>query len=329
MTRRLSVAVAVAAVISGAVLGASPASAAADGRRGGCTPTLPTGRSTVHLMSGGLDRLVVVYLPDRLARPGNRAPAVLTLHGSQSSAVEQLDRSQLEGAADADGFVLAAPQGALPAPPGYRWFVPYVTGPTGPDDEQFLIDVVDYLAGEACVDTRRVYATGYSGGGRMVSAFACDHPDRTAALIPVAGLRAGAPTSDGAGGYLPDLATCTPSRPVPVLAFAGTADPVNPFAGGGAPYWGYGYAAAAARWAVLNSCRPAPITRQITEHVSTISYRACKANADVVLYVIEGGGHTWPGSTAFWPPELGPVTTEIAANDIIWSFARTRVSHPA
>jgi polyhydroxybutyrate depolymerase len=103
---------------------------------------------------------------------------------------------------------------------------------------------------------------------------------------------------------------------------------VNPFAGGGAPYWGYGYEAAAARWAVLNSCRPAPIIRQITEHVSTISYRACKANADVVLYVVEGGGHTWSDSTASWPPELGPVTTEIAANDVIWSFARTRVSHP-
>ena len=64
----------------------------------------------------------------------------------------------------------------------------------------------------------------------------------------------------------------------------------------------------------------APITRQVTGHVSTISYRACRANADVVLYVIVGGGHTWPGSTAFWPPQLGLVTTEIAANDILWSF---------
>src|SRR6266516_2515808 len=179
MTRRVCVALAaVAAVVSGlAAVSASPASAAEGGGRGGCTPTLLTGRSTVHLISGGLDILVVVYLPERLSRTGGRPPVVLTLHGSQSTAVEELDRSQLEGAADADGFVLAAPQGALAAPPGYRWFVPYVTGPSGPDDERFLIDVIDYLAGAACVDTRRVYATGYSGGGRMVSAFACDHPD--------------------------------------------------------------------------------------------------------------------------------------------------------
>jgi polyhydroxybutyrate depolymerase len=321
---------AVATVVSGlTAVSANAASAAESGGRGGCAPALPTGQTTVHITSGGLDRLVVVYLPERLASFGHRPPAVLTLHGSQSTALEQLDRSQLEGAADADGFVLAAPQGALPAPPGYRWFVPYVTGPSGPDDEQFLIGVINYLAGSACVDTGRVYATGYSGGGRMVSAFACDHPDRIAALIAVAGLRAGAPVSDGAGGYLPDPATCAPSRPLPVLAFGGTADPVNPFGGGGAPYWGYGYEAAAARWAVLNGCQSAPATREVTEHVSSISYRACKANADVVLYVVAGGGHTWPGSSAFWPPELGPVTTEISANDILWSFVRTRVTHPA
>jgi polyhydroxybutyrate depolymerase len=56
--------------------------------------------------------------------------------------------------------------------------VPGVTLPPGepPDDEQFLSDVIDYLGANLCVDARRVYGTGYSGGGRMISQYVCDAP---------------------------------------------------------------------------------------------------------------------------------------------------------
>ena len=42
----------------------------------------------------------------------------------------------------------------------------------------------------------------------------------------------------------------------------GTADPVNPFAGGGAPYWGYGALAVSERWADINDCRCFPGSRR-------------------------------------------------------------------
>jgi len=39
----------------------------------------------------------------------------------------------------------------------------------------------------------------------------------------------------------------------------------------------------------------------------------------VILYVIDGGGHTWPGRQ--WPvPLLGRSTRDVAANDLIWEF---------
>jgi polyhydroxybutyrate depolymerase len=43
------------------------------------------------------------------------------------------------------------------------------------------------------------------------------------------------------------------------------------------------------------------------------------AGAEVVLYRIEGGGHTWPGQP---PPNafLGKSTMNIVANDLIWEF---------
>lgn len=299
-------------------MAAFPAAAAA------CDLPYPAGEHTLTLQSGGLDRTVIVYIPDEYDGR-HRLPLVLTLHGSQSDAAEQLQRSELAETAERHGFVVASPQGYLPAPPGYRWNVPGVTLPPGapPDDEVFLNDLIDHLQASLCIDAKRVYGTGYSGGGRMISQYACDYPDRLAAIAPVAGLRAGFPVS-GPSGPEPDPATCAPERPVPVIAFAGTADPVNPYLGGGAPYWQYGTPAALARWAQINGCRQGPRTEQVTENVDRIRYYACRQNARVELYVVAGGGHTWPGSEAFIPlePFLGPVTFEIEASELIWQFFR-------
>ncbi|MPY56195.1 alpha/beta hydrolase family esterase [Streptomyces spongiae] len=282
---------------------------------------LEAGRTTLTVSSGGLDRVVVVYVPRRDAGRGD-LPLVLNLHGSQGAATWQLDGSQLEETAESEGFLVAAPQGAMVLGAGYQWNVPHVTDGDGPDDEQFLTDTIKALVRTGCADERRVYGTGYSGGARMVSQYACDHPGRLAAIAGVAGLRAGAPAAGADGGPAPDPRTCSPDRPVPVLSFAGTGDQINPFAGGGSPYWGYGAVAAQDRWAALNHCRRGPQDTQVTEHVTRIDHSACRGGADVVLYAIEGGGHTWPGATVPWPPVLGTVTQEISANQIMWRFFR-------
>lgn len=288
--------------------------------------TVETGRTTLTILSGGLQRTAIVYIPENVRRY-KRLPAVFDLHGSASWPAEELSRSGLEQTADRYGFVVVALQGAIPVGAGYAWNVPYVTTvPGAPDDEAFLNDLIDTLVGTGCVNARRVYAAGYSGGGRMISQFACDNPERFAATALVAGLRAGAPLGT-AGGWVPDPSTCAPASPVPVVAFAGTADPVNPFTGGGAPYWGYSVPAALQRWAELNRCKRGPLTEQVTEHVSLVAYAACHANADTQLYVVEGGGHTWPGADATdFPPALGTVTQEISANQIMWNFFRNRVA---
>ena len=310
--------------VVGVPLLAVPTAAAYGGSPGqsSCRAPYAPGQHTVTLTSGGLPRVVELYVP-RAYDGRHRVPLVLTLHGSQSDAKEQLVRSELPASAERHGFVVASPQGSLAAPPGYRWNVPGVTLPAGepPNDEAFLVDVIDHLQATLCLDSRRVYGTGYSGGGRMISQLACDVPRRLAAIAPVAGLRAGYPIT-GPEGPAPDPATCTPSRPVPVIAFAGTADPVNPYAGGGAAYWQYGTETALARWAEINGCRRGPRTVAVTEHVDRVRYSECRRDASVVLYRVEGGGHTWPASEAFLPlePVLGPVTFEIDATELIWRF---------
>ncbi|MCX5435594.1 MULTISPECIES: hypothetical protein [unclassified Streptomyces] len=95
---------------------------------------------------------------------------------------------------------------------------------------------------------------------------------------------------------------------------------MNPYLGGGAPYWGYGAESALHTWAKLNGCKAGPRTAEVSTHVDKVTYKGCRTGADTQMYVVHGGGHTWPGSTGPEMPGLGPVTHEIDATEIMWDF---------
>lgn len=195
--------------------------------------------------------------------------------------------------------------------------VPTVAGeyppPDARDDIDYLTAVIQEATGLVCGDRRRVYLTGHSGGTRMTSAFACVRPDLVAAIAPVAGLRAGRPAPDDVS--VPELQSCTPRLPVPVVAFHGTADTVNPYPGNSDLRWGYGVALAAQTWARFNRCTTGPTARPISEHVTLLGYSGCAGRAEVNLYRVTGGTHSWPGS-----PADPSATQEIEANELIWDF---------
>src|ERR671914_36369 len=98
-TRSTGLAAMVALALRALAACTAPATTEAAADSSTCAPTLPTGRSTVHLTVGGLDRLVLVYVPENVDRRDDRAALVLTLHGSTGDATGQLDRSRLETAA--------------------------------------------------------------------------------------------------------------------------------------------------------------------------------------------------------------------------------------
>jgi polyhydroxybutyrate depolymerase len=163
---------------------------------------------------------------------------------------------------------------------------------------RFIADAIDRLVKHSCVDARRIYVTGFSGGARMSSTVGCRLADRVAAVAPVAGLRAG--RAAGPAFAEPDAGDCRPSRPIAVLAVHGTDDPTNLFPGGDGLRWGYSVERAAARWASLDHCGTAPALEKTSAHVTRVRYGACGAGSEVLLYRIDaardqGGGHVWPG----------------------------------
>jgi polyhydroxybutyrate depolymerase len=284
----------------------------------GCGRAAATGSTVYHLLSGGHLRLVIVHLPANYT--GKTAmPLVLNLHGSESTAQAQEVFSGMDATSDADGFIVAYPQALIPAAGGYDWNIPGVPllgGQYPPasaaNDITFLTGLVHALAARYCVDTSRVYATGMSGGARMASQLACDASQTFAAVAPVAGLRLPSP--------------CPATRPVPVIAFHGIADPVDPFNGHGQPYWTYSVPQAASRWAARDGCA-SPRTVTATGYTLT-DYGGCQAGTAVELYALAGEGHEWPGGPpmpAAITKALGPQSDAVDANTTMWAFFQ---AHP-
>jgi polyhydroxybutyrate depolymerase len=195
--------------------------------------------------------------------------------------------------------------------------VPLVGGravPAGsPNDVAFLTRLVGAVEQRYCIDRERVYATGFSGGARMASQLACDAPTVFAAVAPVSGLRFPAP--------------CAARRAVPVIAFHGTADPVDPYGGHGQPYWTYSVPRAEAEWARHDGCASSPAVSRPVATVTLTAYARCRGRATVELYSISGEGHEWPGGprlpralVAF----LGAQSNAIDADRVIWAFFDAR-----
>lgn len=281
----------------------------------GCGRPSAAGSATLSLTVGGHQRTVIVHVPSGY-HDTTKTPLVLNLHGSGSTAAEQEGFTGMDATSDAQGFIVAYPQGLIPAGSGEDWNIPGVAligGAKVPasaaNDVSFLTSLPGLLGHRYCVDPHRVYATGFSGGARMSSQLACDSAGVFAAIAPVSGLRRPTP--------------CPATRPVPVLSFHGTADPVDPYLGHGQAYWTYSVQQAARDWGRQDGCGPRATVSHPAATVSLTAYSRCKGSASVSLYSIAGEGHEWPGG----PPLprrlttlLGPQTTAISANALIWAF---------
>jgi polyhydroxybutyrate depolymerase len=125
---------------------------------------------------------------------------------------------------------------------------------------------------------------------------------------------------------------CNPARPVPMMAYHGTADPVVPYQGGEMPDWllrqGAGVIDApiyfvgaedwTSAWAASIGCDATPDALPAQGDARGIRYTGCDDDAEVIFYTIEGGGHTWPGG---WPiPAVGKTSSDIDATEEMWQF---------
>lgn len=274
--------------------------------------SLQVGWSARTVISGGRERCYYLYVPVGYD-PARPVPLVVSLHGFLSNPASQAWISGWHKLAEQEGFLVAYPQGT-------SWPQRWNAGAAwnaGADDVQFFRDMLDDVANSGAVDLSRVYVNGFSNGGGMAVRIACQAGDQVAAIGTVA-------------AAVVQVGGCVPARPVPVLAFHGTADPIVPYEGGEmsgrllrkgaertrAPIQFAGAEEWTARWAKGNGCAPEPAKIPPQGDVWGQRYTSCDQGADVILYTIEDGGHTWPGGVPI--PIVGKTSEAIDATEEMW-----------
>lgn len=285
------------------------------------SPSVPVvaGDAVAHTIDvNGVSRSYLLYVPP--GQSGKRLPAFILMHGSGSTDSQQETYSNFDAFAQAHGLVVMYPQGI-----DRHWNDGRVIGHESmADDIGFMKAMLAAVTAQGVIDPKRVYAAGISNGGFMAQHMACVMPDALAGIAVVAATQ-------------PVDAACPSPRPMPVIFFHGTADKFVPFNGGPiAPQFGnrgtaMSNAEAVAIWQKRNNCG-APHRTQLPAKDPgdsmpvTVETYSCPAGRGLENVIVQGGGHTWPGTHQRYLATmiLGPVSDDIDANDTMWSFFQSQ-----
>ena len=181
------------------------------------------------------------------------------------------------------------------------------------------------IARQHPLDRRRVFATGLSNGGGFAHYLAAERPDLIAAIATVGGSIA-----------QPLANHFDPHIPVSVFLIHGTHDPITPAEGGGV-LRGFrgrvlGAMDSAKLWSKANGCADSPeigaLENRVNDACSTRWYRwrGEDQSGDVILFLVEGMGHNWPGRDPYMAEQIiGRTCYDFDASQVIWRFFK---EHP-
>jgi len=173
-------------------------------------------------------------------------------------------------------------------------------------DAAFVDGLVKWLEATYCIDQRAIFATGFSAGAAFALIYSCARQDHIAAVATVA---------------VEFQLGCT--RPMSILAFHGTKDPLVPYQNGAIGLSLPGVKVRGTElnmedWARLDRCRMAPLAARMRSQVIRQQWSGCAPGTSVVLYTVVGGGHSWPGADP--NKAVGLTTQQVSATFQILAF---------
>ncbi len=214
-------------------------------------------------------------------------PLLVVLHGYTATAELQLLYTRLDTLVEAEGVLLLAPEGTRDAANNQFWnATDYCCNFAGSDvdDSAYVRALIGDVSEVYNVDANRIYLWGHSNGGFMSYRMACDHADKIAALVSLA------------GATFKDERDCTPSEPVSILQIHGTADATILYDGTSLYP---GAKETTQTWAMYNGCSAEAAAGEpldlvpVTENAETQveRYSGCASGSTVELWSIEDGPH--------------------------------------
>ena len=184
------------------------------------SPAAHAGYETVVIDAGRGD--VTLLLPEDY-KTGAPLPLFLSLHGFGGDGNAFVQYWKTSGQLDTQRFIVAAPDGPVDSRGKRFWNATDACcnkdGATT-DDSGYLRALVEAIEAKYPVDPLQIHAFGYSNGGFMAHRMACDHADKFASIVSVAGASFAEPSA------------CKPTHPVHILQVHGSDDAVILYGGG-------------------------------------------------------------------------------------------------
>ena len=299
-------------------------------------PTLQSG----VMEYGGYNRTYEYYVPTSYNETGEPVPLVFSFHGLGSNGIDQEDLTSFAELAEQEGFIAVFPdatdiEGSHPiliSLPGNT--IMWNLGGPGSlqyhydvDDLGFIAELVDSFKSTYKIDASRVYATGMSNGAMLTYYVSMMLPGTFAGFAAVCSpmtLNLFEPYMDF------DLDV---GCPVTMILMQGTLDPIVPYDGledaTGSVDQTIDY------WKDVNNTTTGPATTvwNATEEDTTVvtryAYGGGTNGTEVVLYKVQGGGHTWPGSYQYAPAfYIGVTSYECNATQEIWNHLKDHALPP-
>lgn len=295
-------------------------------------PVLPSNASSRDFIDfvevQGIKRSFSYHLPSSYNK-SCATPVMLVFAGLKMKGTDMIAATGMNGVSNRHNFIVVYGE-----PAGGEWQDGMKNRPY--DDVAYVQAVLNKLATICNTDTHRVYAVGLSNGGFFCQLLACSLPSKIAAIAVVS-----------ATGMEQALQKSTGERAIPCMFFLGTDDPLINWQDGKTKTLGkyakrvgvseidpalleiarfggfYSVPDLISFWTNHNKCQGAPSESYEPDKDPSDGMKVKKSvwgrrgNA-VVLYTIEGGGHTWPG--CIFLSRNQKCCQDIDTSEIIWKF---------
>lgn len=236
----------------------------------------------------GLERTYFVHLPASY-NTSISYPLIFAMHGGGLLGYKGIEgQSQLSQLSDSENFIVVYPEGLKTL--GFRTWNAGDCCPSATlletDDIGFINSLLEKLKIELSINSKKVYATGFSNGGQMAYKLANRFPNKFAAVSAVAGVLQDFPFN--------------PSRKVPIIHFHSYQDLTAPYNGGlsNAPNINNNFPSVDSTMRIIaNNYNCSLIKKTIFSNTNTYDffrYSDCDNNVRIELYVSQDGGHTSP-----------------------------------
>ena len=147
-----------------------------------------TGLQTKTLTHDNVNRNYLVYIPDSYDSEIDY-PLMFVFHGFGGIATQFINNADMRDLAESNNFIVVYPQGLDLGGTGSHWNCsnPSADNKSDVDDIGFIENLIDQLILDyPVIDSKRIYAAGYSNGGFMSYYLACNSK-KFAAIGSVAG----------------------------------------------------------------------------------------------------------------------------------------------